>query len=50
MGKRDQLMLDKRARYIQKQIHKAKSTAKAVKKLKKRLFISEGTIYRDLAK
>lgn len=50
MGKRDQEILEKRARYIQKQIQRANSTAKAVKRLKKRLFVSEATIYRDLAK
>lgn len=50
MGKRDQALSDKRAKFIQKYIQKAKSTTKAVKKLKKRLFISEATIYRDLAK
>lgn len=39
-----------RAKHIQNRVNNSKSTAKAVEKLKKELFISSDTIYRDLKK
>ena len=44
------LRLSKRAAHVKKTIERAISTKDAVKKLSDKLFISESTIYKDLAK
>ena len=47
---RDKALVEDRSNYVKKVVAEAKSTDTAVKKLAKKLFISERTIYRDLAK
>ena len=45
---RDKSLVKDRSNYVKKIVAKATSTHQAVKKLSKKLFISERTIYRDL--
>ena len=45
---RDKALVEDRSNYVKKVVAKAASTDKAVKKLAKRLFVCERTIYRDL--
>lgn len=47
---RDQDKLQKRSDYVKRIVSKATSTQNAVEKLAKKLFVSESTIYKDLAK
>ncbi|KKN24457.1 hypothetical protein LCGC14_0894820 [marine sediment metagenome] len=47
---RDKSLVKDRSNYVKKVVAKATSTQKAVSNLAKKLFISERTIYRDLAK
>ena len=47
---RDKALVEDRSNYVKKVIAKATSTHQAVKKLAKKLFVCESTIYKDLAK
>ena len=47
---RDKNKLNERIEYVKKTIQKENNTTKTVKKLAKQLFLSERTIYNDLAK
>jgi len=46
---RDKGKMQQRSDYVKGIVSKSKHTAEAVQKLSKQLFISERTIYRDLA-
>ena len=47
---RDKKKLEQRSNYVKKIVAKSQSTQKAVEKLAKDLFVSESTIYKDLAR
>lgn len=47
---RDKTLLKKRSNYVKKIIEKKNNTSKTVKQLSRKLFLSESTIYKDLAK
>lgn len=47
---RDQVKLQQRSDYVKKIVAKSQSTQEAVEKLARKLFVSESTIYKDLAR